>query len=276
MLRYDLHCHSTWSDGVLAPADVVRRAAERKVDVLALTDHDEMGGVAEARDAAADSGVKFVAGTEISVSYLTHTIHVLGLGVDADNPALLEGLKSVRHGRDDRARRMGESLAKAGIAGAYEGALTYAGNVSLLSRTHFARFLVERGHVHDTHACFKRFLVPGKPGYVEHVWADLPDAIGWIHGAGGLAVLAHPGRYRVTATGMRKLLDTFRDAGGDGIEIISSSHTPEQFGEYAALARVYGFMGSVGSDFHAPGESWLDLGDSPPLPEGVTPIWNDW
>jgi hypothetical protein len=276
MRRYDLHCHSTWSDGVLPPADVVRRAAANKVNVLALTDHDEIGGNAEARAAATDAGMTFVDGVEVSVSYRQETIHVLGLGIDSGQPALVAGLTGIRQGRDARARRIGDSLAEAGIGGAYEGARQYAGNEQLISRAHFARFLIERGVVGDMHACFKRFLVPGKPGYVKHAWPTLAEAVAWIHGAGGLAVLAHPGRYRVTATGMKKLLTEFRDAGGDGLEVISSAHTPEQFVEYATLARLFELKASVGSDFHAPGESWIDLGHAPPLPEGLTPIWSDW
>jgi 3',5'-nucleoside bisphosphate phosphatase len=276
MRRYDLHCHSTWSDGVLAPADVVRRAAERNVDVLALTDHDEIGGNAEARATAADAGISFVDGVEISVSYLEETIHVLGLGIDSAQPALMAGLAGIRHGRDARARRIGQSLADAGIEGAYEGARGLAGNDELISRAHFARFLIDQGVVKDIHSCFKRYLVRGKPGYVEHAWPALSEAIAWIHGAGGDAVLAHPGRYRVTATGMKALLTEFRAAGGDGIEVISSAHTPEQFIEYATLARLFELKASVGSDFHAPGESWLDLGEAPPLPADVTPIWSEW
>ncbi len=276
MKRYDLHCHSTWSDGVLSPTDVVRRATRNGVDVLALTDHDEVSGNAEARAAAAGTGMTFIDGVEVSVSYKEETIHVLGLGVDSAQPALASGLHGIRAGRDARARRIGESLAEAGIDGAYEGARQYAGNEQLISRAHFARYLVEQGVVADTHACFKRFLVRGKPGYVEHAWPELNVAIDWIRNAGGTAVLAHPGRYRFDADGMRELLTGFRDAGGQGLEVISSAHTPEQFIEYATLARVFGLKASVGSDFHAPGESWIDLGEAPALPEGVTPVWSDW
>lgn len=276
MKRYDLHCHSTWSDGVLSPADVVRRAAQNGVDVLALTDHDEISGNAEARATAAEAGMTFIDGVEVSVSYREETIHVLGLGVDSSQPALAAGLHGIRAGRDARARRIGESLAEAGIGGAYEGARQYAGNEQLISRAHFARYLVEQGVVSDTHACFKRFLVRGKPGFVEHAWPALDAAIAWIRGAGGMAVLAHPGRYRITRDGMKELLTEFRDAGGEGVEVVSSAHTPEQFVEYATLARLFELKASVGSDFHAPGESWIDIGNAPLLPEGVTPVWSDW
>ncbi|MEO6928040.1 MAG: 3',5'-nucleoside bisphosphate phosphatase [Casimicrobiaceae bacterium] len=276
MKSYDLHCHSTWSDGVLSPADVVRRAANNGVDVLALTDHDEVSGNAEARATAAEVGIKFVDGVEVSVSYLEETIHVLGLGVDSSQPALAEGLHGIRAGRDSRARRIGQSLAEAGIDGAYEGARQFAGNEQLISRAHFARFLVEQGIVRDTHSCFKRFLVRGKPGFVEHAWPSLPDAIAWIRNAGGTAVLAHPGRYRVSADEMRDLLTEFRETGGEGLEVISSAHSPEQSVQYSTMARLFNLKASVGSDFHAPGESLFDLGQAPRLPEGVTPVWSDW
>ena len=276
MPRYDLHCHSTHSDGLLTPADLVARAAARGVGVLALTDHDELSGLGEARAAAADAGIRFVCGSELSVSWERHTIHVVALGIDPGAPAIGAGLAAIRTGRSARARRMAESLAAAGIRGAYEGAMKYVTSERLVSRTHFARFLVEAGHVRDVRNVFRRYLTPGKPGYVVHEWATLPQAIGWIHDAGGQAVLAHPGRYNVTQTGMRRLLGDFRDAGGDAIEVVSSSHTHAQCAEFAAYARVFGLLASGGSDYHGPGESWMDLGDVPELPAGVVPVWKDW
>jgi len=274
--RYDLHCHSTHSDGLLTPDAVVRRAALRGVEVLALTDHDDTSGLVEAQHAAIDVGIELVPGAELSVSWESHTIHVVALRIDAANATLDAGLASIRSGRDARARRIGEALADAGIPGAYEGAFKYVTSERLISRTHFARHLVDAGYVKDTRDCFKRYLTPGKPGYVKHVWATLPQAVDWIHAAGGQAVVAHPGRYRVSPTGMRRLLGEFCDAGGDGIEVLSSSHTPPQFAEYATYARVFGLLGSTGSDYHGPGESWLDLGDLPELPVGVTPVWSRW
>jgi predicted metal-dependent phosphoesterase TrpH len=274
--RYDLHCHSTHSDGLLTPDALVRRAALRGVEVLALTDHDGTGGLAEATRAAADTGIELVPGAELSVSWESHTIHVVALRIDAANAALDAGLAGIRSGRDARARRMGDALADAGIPGAYEGARRYATSERLISRTHFARYLVEAGYVKETREVFRRYLVPGKPGYVRHAWATLTEATDWIHAAGGQAVLAHPGRYRVSPTGMRRLLGEFRDAGGDGIEVLSSAHTPAQFAEYATYARVFGLLASSGSDYHGPGESWLDLGDLPDLPIGVTPVWTRW
>lgn len=274
--RYDLHSHSTYSDGLLSPAAVVARAASRGVDVLALTDHDEVAGLAEARTAAAHAGITLVNGSELSVSWESHTLHIVALCIDPESPALVQGLENIRSGRTIRARRIASALAEAGIRGAYEGAMQYVTSEGLISRTHFARYLVEAGYVNEVKDVFKRYLTPGKPGYVAHEWATLPQAIGWIHAAGGQAVLAHPGRYKVGLSGLRRLLADFRDAGGDAIEVLSSSHTAAQFAEFATLARVYGLMASGGSDYHGPGESRMDLGDLPPMPAGVIPVWQHW
>jgi 3',5'-nucleoside bisphosphate phosphatase len=276
MPRYDLHCHSTYSDGLLAPADVARRAARRGVDVLALTDHDEVSGLAEARAAAAEEGMRLIDGAELSVSWHENTLHVVALGIDPDCAALQEGLAAIRAGRSQRAHKIADSLAAAGIAGAYEGAATYVTNARLIGRTHFARFLVETGHVRSTKAAFQNYLTAGKPGYVAHAWATLSQALAWIHAAGGQAVLAHPARYRLDGVRIRELLGEFRDGGGDAIEVLSSSHTPAQTTEYARYARVFGLLASSGSDYHGPGESWIDLGDMPELPVGVVPVWKGW
>ena len=276
MLRYDLHCHSTHSDGLLTPSAVVRRAAARGVAVLALTDHDELSGLAEARAEAVSAGVELIAGAELSVTWRTITLHVLGLRVEPDCPALRDGLAAIRAGRSARARRIGDSLAAAGIRGAYEGAMRFVTSERLISRTHFARFLVEAGHARTTPDVFGRYLTPGKPGHVVHAWAQLPDAIAWIHAAGGQAVLAHPGRYRLDATERRELLTEFRAAGGDGIEVLSPSHSAAQVVEFAHQARLFGLAASSGSDYHGPGESSVDLGDMPALPVGVTPVWQNW
>lgn len=276
MTRYDLHSHSTHSDGLLAPRAVVERAVARGVDFLALTDHDDTSGLSEAIAAAAGTGMTLVPGAELSVSWESHTIHVIALQIDLANAVLDAGLATIRSGRDARAKLMAESLAAAGIKGAYEGARRYVTSERLISRTHFARFLVESGHVRETKDAFKRYLTPGKPGYVKHEWAALPEAVRWIHAAGGQAVVAHPGRYKVSPTGMRRLLGEFVDAGGDGVEVLSSSHTAAQYAEYAAYARNFGLLASCGSDYHGPGESWLDLGDLPAMPAGVTPVWTRW
>lgn len=276
MPRYDLHCHSTHSDGLLAPAAVVARAAQRGVNVLALTDHDELSGLAEAHDAALEAGITLICGSELSTTWEGITIHIVALGIDPGNAALNEGLAGVRSGRSIRARRIADGLANAGIHGAYEGAMRYVTSERLVSRTHFARFLVEAGHAPEMKDVFARYLTPGRPGHVAHEWATLSQAIGWIHAAGGQAVIAHPGRYAVRAGGMRRLLTEFRDTGGDAIEVVSPSHTRAQYAEFATHARILGLRASVGSDWHGPGESWMELGALPELPAGVVPVWKDW
>jgi len=276
MLRYDLHCHSTHSDGLLTPAQVVRRAAQRGVDVLALTDHDEVSGLAEARAQAHELGLRLIDGVELSVTWRDLTLHVLGLRIDPGCPVLRDGLTAIREGRAGRARRIGDALAVAGIRDAYEGARKYVTSERLISRTHFARYLVEAGHAREMKDVFRRYLVPGKPGHVAHQWACLPDAITWIHTAGGHAVLAHPGRYKVSAAGRRDLLAEFHDAAGDGIEVLSPSHSRAQVDEFARQARAFGLLASSGSDYHGAGESYVDLGDMPPLPDDLVPVWQSW
>lgn len=262
---------------MLSPADLVGLAAARGVDMLALTDHDDLSGLAEAAEAATRHGLRLINGVEISSVWGDDlSVHVVGLGVSTGDATLRDGLERIRESRTARAQRMADSLAAAGISGALEGALTYAGNATLLSRTHFARFLSEQGYARDTRSVFNHYLVPGKPGYVEHQWALLEDAVNWIHSSGGFAVLAHPGRYGLTRARMRDLLGEFRDLGGDGIEVLSGSHTPEQFREFAMLAREFGLAASRGSDFHGPGESRTELGSLPALPAGVKPVWQSW
>ena len=276
MLQYDLHCHSTRSDGLLSPADVIRRAAARGVDVIALTDHDEVVGLAEARAAAQDAGIAFIDGSELSVTWNGETVHVVALGIDPENVELAEGLTGVRNGRDARARRIGDALEDAGIPDAFEGASGFVTSPRLISRTHFARYLIETGYVRDMKEAFKRYLTSGKPGYVPHAWASLAEVVGWIHGAGGQAVIAHPGRYKLKPSELRALIAEFRDLGGDALEVVSPSHTAAQFAEFATLARTHGLKVSCGSDFHGVGESRLDFGELPPLPAGVDPVWSTW
>lgn len=273
---FDLHSHSTASDGVLAPRDLVLRAARQGVGALALTDHDDVGGLVDAREAAVEAGIRLVAGVEISVSWAGRTVHVVGLQVDPANPVLQQGLLGNRAGRLGRARRMAESLAGAGIGGSLEGARRLAGNPELISRTHFARHLVETGRVKDVKTVFKKYLVRGKPGYVPHQWAGLADAVAWIRQAGGVAVLAHPGRYDMGKEKMSLLLAEFKDVGGGAVEVVTGSHTADQVPIYAAHAKHYGLLASVGSDFHAPGEGGRELGRLMPLPDGCLPLWRDW
>ncbi len=276
LLNADLHCHSTVSDGLLAPAAVVRRAHGNGVELLALTDHDEIGGLAEARAEADALGMKFLDGTEVSVSWGDdQTVHIVALGFDPTYQPLVEGLAQVRGGRDSRALRMAEELDKVGIHGAYEGALKYVGNPALISRSHFARYIVELGHAKDVKSVFDWWLAKGKPGYVSHPWATFEDAMGWIRDAGGIAVIAHPGRYRLSKAELHEMFGVFKDLGGRGIEVISGSHNAEMTHDYANVARKYGFLASRGSDFHGPGESYADLGKVPPLPEDLTPVWSE-
>ena len=272
-LNADLHCHSTDSDGTLSPAEVVRRAHANGVDLLALTDHDELLGIADAAAEAADIGLRFVPGVEISVSWLDQTLHIVGLGVDPANQALISGLAQVRGGRDGRAMRIGDELARIGIHGAFEGALRYVGNPALVTRAHFARYLVEIGVAKNVHDVFLHYLARGKPGYVEHVWATLEDAVGWIKGAGGLAVIAHPGRYRLSCAEMNMLFEQFRDLGGEAVEVSCGAHDGGQLLAFARMARKYGLLASRASDFHGPEDSPIDLGRASPLPPDLTPVW---
>lgn len=273
---YDLHCHSTASDGVLSPRELVQRAAKQGVTVLALTDHDDLRGLAEARATACEEGIELVAGVEISITWRASTVHIVGLRVDPAEKHLLGGLHGNRAGRTLRAERMAAELARLGIPGALEGAYAYAGNKELIGRTHFARYLVERGVVKDVKTVFKKYLVKGKPGYVQHDWASLEEAVSWIHGAGGQAVLAHPGRYHFGRERMRDLLHEFKALGGEAIEVVTGSHTAEQVPVYADLAVEYDFLASVGSDFHAPGEGGRELGRLMPLPLRCRPVWEGW
>lgn len=274
-LNADLHCHSTVSDGTLSPEAVAARAHANGVALWALTDHDEVGGQARARAAAHALGMAHLTGVEISVTFAGETVHIVGLGFDEEDAALCAGLAATRGGREERARQMATELRKVGIEGAFEGALKYVGNPDLISRTHFARFLVETGKCHDTNDVFRKYLADGKPGYVPHRWAGLGDAVRWISQAGGVAVIAHPGRYhRFNPTTEYALFSEFREHGGRGVEVVTGSHTVSEYGKYAAMATEFGLAASRGSDFHSPGESRTDLGKLPPLPSHLTPVWS--
>jgi predicted metal-dependent phosphoesterase TrpH len=276
MLKVDLHCHSTVSDGLLAPADVAAYAHKAGVDVWALTDHDEIGGIKAARASAQQLGMRFVAGVEISITWAGQTVHIVGLQINEDNPALAQGLEATRCGRDRRGREISAQLEKVGIPGAYEGALKFVGNPDLMSRTHFARYLVEIGACASTADVFRNYLSEGKPGYVPHRWATLEEAVSWIRGAGGIPVIAHPGRYKFAPVAEGALFDQFKQLGGNAIEVVTGSHSPDQYQTYAGAARHYGFLASRGTDFHGPGETRVDFASLPALPPGVTPVWHDW
>ena len=272
-MNADLHCHSDVSDGTLRPEALAARAKANGVDLWALTDHDEVSGQQRARQAAFDLGLPYLSGTEISVSFADSTVHIVGLGFDPDNATLKAGLAATRDGRKLRAMEMAEGLAQAGIHGAFEGALGFVGNPDLMSRTHFARFLVATGVCHDTHEVFRKYLVQGKPGYVPHRWASLRDAVTWISGAGGMAVIAHPARYKFSANEEYALFTEFIAHGGRGVEVVTGSHSAADAARYADTAVEFNLLASRGSDFHSPEESHMDLGGLPALPARLTPIW---
>ena len=273
LLNADLHSHSNVSDGTLPPEQLAERAHAGGVELWSLTDHDEIAGQARAREAALALGMDYLSGTEISVSFAGQTVHIVGLGFDPDNAALAEGLAKTRAGRRVRAQQMADGLAAVGIGGAFEGALRYVGNPELVSRTHFARFLVETGVCPDTHSVFRRYLTEGHPGYVPTRWAGLGDAVRWITQAGGIAVIAHPGRYKFTPTEEYALFTEFIAHGGRGVEVMTGSHSAAEHIKYADTALEFGLLASRGSDFHAPGESRTELGSLPDLPGRLTPVW---
>ena len=272
-LNADLHCHSVVSDGTLEPEAVAARAQANGVELWALTDHDEIGGQQRARAAALRLGLPYLTGTEISVSFAHVTVHIVGLGFDPDDPALVAGLAATRGGRRERALEMAAGLAKAGIPDSFDGALQYVGNPELISRTHFARFLVDTGVCDDTHDVFRRYLVEGKPGFVPHKWATLRNAVTWITGAGGLAIVAHPARYRFTPTEEYALFTEFKAHGGAGVEVVTGSHSAADAVRYTETALEFEWLASRGSDFHSPDESHTDLGTLPPLSPKLTPVW---
>ncbi len=276
MLNIDLHCHSTISDGLLTPVQLIERAASRGVTTMALTDHDDIAGLAEARTAAEAKSITFINGVEISVSWRGRTLHIVGLNIDPEYPPLVDGLASIRAGRSQRAENIAAELARIGIQGSLEGAYAHVGERRLIGRTHFARFLVEQGYAKDVKSVFKKYLVKGKPGYTSHEWATLSDTIGWICGSGGRAVIAHPGRYGLGKNVWNDLLQEFCALGGSAIEVVTSSHTPDQVQHFARHAHTMDLMVSCGSDFHGPGESFFDLGQLPEFPAECTPVWHDW
>lgn len=271
----DLHCHSTVSDGVLTPTEIVNYAAEKGIRVLALTDHDDVAGLAIAKDVAETHGMQFINGVEVSVTWRRRTLHIVGLKINPEYAPLLEGLANIRAGRHTRAVGMAQALEKVGIHGALEGAYEYSKG-GIISRTHFARFLIEKGYAKDTKAVFKHYLVKGKPGYVEHQWASLEDAMSWIIGSGGVAVIAHPGRYDLGRVTMLELMHEFRALGGAAIEVVTGSHTVDQYQEFAKMAKQFDLASSMGSDFHGKGQTYIEMGRLPSLPSNCVPVWQGW
>ncbi|HET8871332.1 MAG TPA: 3',5'-nucleoside bisphosphate phosphatase [Aquabacterium sp.] len=272
-INADLHCHSNVSDGTLSPEAVAARAHANGVQLWSLTDHDEVGGQQRARQAAHELGMAYLSGSEISVTFAQKTVHIVGLGFDPDDATLKQGLADTRNGRERRARDMAADLARVGIPDAFEGALKYVGNPDLISRTHFARYMVEIGVCNDPHEVFKKYLTEGKPGFVEHRWAKLSDAVRWITDAGGIAVIAHPGRYDFTPNEEYALFTEFKAYGGQGVEVVTGSHTESEYQKYADMAKEFDLLASRGSDFHSPDESHTDLGLLPDLPGHVRPVW---
>ena len=271
----DLHCHSTVSDGVLTPTELVDYAAEKGIRVLALTDHDDLAGLAITRDIAEKHGMQFINGVEISVTWRRRTLHIVGLKINPEYMPLVEGLANIRAGRHTRAVGIAQALEKVGIHGALEGAYEYSKG-GIISRTHFARFLIEKGYAKDTKAVFKHYLVKGKPGYIEHQWASLEDAMAWIIGSGGVAVIAHPGRYDLGRVTMLELMHEFRALGGSAIEVVTGSHTVDQYQEFAKMAKSFDLASSMGSDYHGKGQAYIDMGRLPSLPSNCLPVWRDW
>ncbi len=274
-LIIDLHSHSNISDGLLTPAELVEHAAMHHVNVLALTDHDDTSGLALAEAEAQRWNIHIIKGVEISVTWKKRTIHIVGLKIDPEYPPLKNGLAKIREGRHIRAAGMAAGLEKIGITGSLEGAYEYA-KEGIISRTHFARFLVNSGNAKDNKAVFKKYLVKGKPGYFEHEWASLEDAVSWITGSGGIAVIAHPGRYELGRTNMLLLLEEFRAHGGAAIEVVTGSHTVPQYVEYAKYAKLFGLKASLGSDYHGKGISFMEMGRLQTLPSNCIPVWHDW
>ncbi len=273
LLNADLHCHSVVSDGTLTPEALAARAKANGVQLWALTDHDEIGGQERAMAAAKALDMKYLTGVEISITFAGKTVHIVGLGFDHTHSDLVQGLRNTRGGRAERAKEMSEGLAKVGIHGAYEGALKFAGNHELISRTHFARFLVESGVCKDTSEVFRKYLTENKPGFVPHRWASLENAVNWITGAGGVAVIAHPARYGFTANEEFALFTEFINHGGRGVEVITGSHSSADALQYADTALEFNLAASRGSDFHSPDESHTDLGTLPWLPGQLRPVW---
>lgn len=273
ILNADLHCHSEVSDGTLTPEALAERAKTNGVELWALTDHDETGGQHRALAAARSQGMRYLTGTEISVTFAGETVHIVGLGFDPDDAGIQQGLRATRGGREQRAMEMSEGLAKVGIKGAYEGALKFVGNPELISRTHFARFLVGSGVCKETNEVFRKYLTEGKPGYVPHRWASLRDAVTWITSAKGMAIIAHPARYKFTPNEEYALFTEFKAHGGRGVEVVTGSHTAAEYLKYAETAKEFDLAASRGSDFHSPEESRTDLGSLPFLPGDLTPVW---
>ncbi|MFW5825074.1 MAG: PHP domain-containing protein [Marinobacter sp.] len=274
-LCIDLHCHSTVSDGALTPSELVARAAGQGVTHLALTDHDTLDGVAEARAAATAASITLINGIELSCVWRKHTIHIVGLDMRPDDPGFARQVAGQQASRWKRASAIADKLARH-VTGCDRTILDQATRLAggeVPGRPHFARALVETGLVRDSAQAFRRYLGSGKPGDVKAFWPELAEVVEWVTAAGGIAVLAHPRKYKLTATRLRELVADFRAAGGEGIEVVTSGQSSGDLGFLTELCRRQDMLASRGSDFHFPGASWCELGRIPPLPEGLTPVW---
>jgi predicted metal-dependent phosphoesterase TrpH len=272
----DLHTHTLMSDGTLAAEDLLQRAEQQGVELLAITDHDTVAAY-QLGQAYLDENplcqLRLVAGVEFSCVWGKMLVHIVGLNIDLDNAELAAGLLEQARARDDRGRLIGEKLAKLGFEGAFEGAAEFSGG-GQIGRPHFARYLVEQGHVKDFQQAFKKYLGAGKPGDVKTLWPAMQTVVQWIAASGGVAVIAHPQRYKMTATKLRALMADFKAAGGQAIEVISGSQDKSVTEHMVRLCDQYQFLASIGSDFHRPGAAWSELGCSGQLPAGVTPVWD--
>ncbi|MDD1621207.1 MAG: PHP domain-containing protein [Methylococcaceae bacterium] len=269
---YDLHCHSTASDGALSPSELVQRAHEQGVTVLALTDHDTVSGLEEARHAASIVGLRLIDGIELSASYQNQCLHIVGLNIDPRHPALVNGIARQQTIRAERAKKIADKLEKKRIPGAYQAVSLAAGNGEI-TRSHFADFLLANRYVTTQQEAFDRYLSKGKPGYVPTIWAGLEETIAWIKEAGGIAVMAHPMRYKLTAKFMNRALAAFKQAGGQGIEVVTGRASDDEIRfsrQYSVKHQLYA---SVGSDFHNPENQWLELGRLAELPNDLSPVW---
>lgn len=268
----DLHAHSTASDGELTPAELVQLAVNSHIKTLALTDHDSVAGLAEAQSAAKKQGLKLINGIELSTRWDNKTIHIVGLNINANNKAMIEATVHLNQLREERAINIEKKLAKVGIEDAYENAKQLAGD-GTVTRQHFARYLISIGKAKDFNDVFKRYLVKGKPGYVAVNWPELDETIEKINSAGGIAVIAHPLRYKITATKLRKLIAEFKELGGAGIEVVTGNNNVNEITTVSNYAKRYDIAASLGSDYHNDKSPWAKLGNLTSLPQGLTPVW---
>ncbi|WP_347989656.1 PHP domain-containing protein [Methylomonas sp. AM2-LC] len=269
---YDLHTHSTASDGALSPQQLVSRAHAQGVSVMALTDHDTTAGLAEARQSAAQWGIRLINGIELSASYQSQCLHIVGLNIDPLQAELIAGTQKQQLLRTERAQKISAKLEKKHIPGAFAAVSLAAGNGEI-TRSHFADFLLANHYVSTQQEAFDRYLSKGKPAYVPTVWADLADVINWIKLAGGVAVLAHPMRYKLSAKWLRNALQAFKEMGGEGIEVVTGRASADEIRFSTDYAQKYQLYASVGSDFHAPDNPWLELGRLAALPPQLKPVW---